>query len=281
MPSARSRAPAGSTPAPVTAAAAASRSAPAPRMNGLPVTPAAAISPAAARVSTASSAAFSDSSPCGPKGVGLVWSCPLSSVISASTPTPPWSEILPRSTSRVIALVTTSPGKSSAEGRMPLTFGMLISLDPLPQHGAAHAHADAHGGEPVADLGVLRELRGELDHQPDPGGGEGVADGDRAAPRVHPGVVVGDLEVVEEREHLDRERLVNLDEADIVHREPLPGEELLGGGHRADAHDLGLDAGELEVNQPHLGPQAKLACDLLGGDEAAGGAVVDAGGVAC
>src|SRR5580693_8065121 len=258
MPSARSRAAAGSTPAPAIAAAAPSRSAPAARMNGLPVTPTAAISPAAARASAASSAAFSDSSPCGPKVFGLVWSCPLSSVISASTPA-----LGPRSTSRTIALVTTSPGKLSAEGRMPLTFGMFISLDPLPQHGAAHAHADAHGGEPVADLGVLSELRGELDHQPDAGRGERVADGDRAAPRVHPRVVVGDLEVVEEREHLDRERLVDLDEADVVHGQPLPGEQLLGGGHGADAHDLGLDSGELEVHQAHLGRQAELGGGLL------------------
>jgi len=40
----------------------------------------------------------------------------------------------------------------------------------------------------------------------------------------------GDLEVVEEREHLDRERLVDLDQADVVHREPLPGQELLVAG---------------------------------------------------
>ena len=126
MPSARSRASAGSAASPPIAAAAPSRSAPAARMNGLPVTPAAAISPAAARASTASSAALSDSSPCGPKVFGLVWSCPLSSVISASTPAPP-SETRPRSTSRTIARVTTSDGKSSGAGRTPLWLEMLPS----------------------------------------------------------------------------------------------------------------------------------------------------------
>ena len=86
IPSARSRAAAGSAPAAARAAAAPSRSAPAPRMNGLPVTPTAATSPAATRASIASSAAFSDSRPRTPNVFGLVWSCPLSSVISAITP---------------------------------------------------------------------------------------------------------------------------------------------------------------------------------------------------
>ncbi len=108
MPAARSRATAGSIPGAVIAAPAPSRSAPAARMNGLPVTPTAAISPAAARAATASRAALSDSSPCGPNVLGLVWSWPLSRVISASMPT------APRSTSRTMARVTTSPGKASS-----------------------------------------------------------------------------------------------------------------------------------------------------------------------
>src|SRR3712207_9345881 len=39
----------------------------------------------------------------------------------------------------------------------------------LPDHGAAHADADAHGGEAVADLGVLLEVPGQLGHQPHAG----------------------------------------------------------------------------------------------------------------
>ena len=50
------------------------------------------------------------------------------------------------------------------------------------------------------------------------------------------------------------EPAVALDEPDVVHRQSLPGQELLGGGHGADAHHLGLDAGELEVDEAHLGP---------------------------
>ena len=43
-----------------------------------------------------------------------------------------------------------------------------------------------------------------------------MADGDRAAPRVDPRVVVGDAEVVEERQHLHGEGLVDLEQADVV-----------------------------------------------------------------
>ena len=46
-----------------------------------------------------------------------------------------------------------------------------------------------------------------------------MAEGDRAAPRVHPRVVVGDAVVVEEREDLDGECLVDLEQADVVDRE--------------------------------------------------------------
>ena len=81
------------------------RSAPTAKMNGLPVTPTAAI--VGPRAATASSASFSASSPAGPNVLGRVWSRPLSSVMSAIVPAPSGS-----STSRTSALVTTSSGNS-------------------------------------------------------------------------------------------------------------------------------------------------------------------------
>ena len=81
------------------------RSAPTAKMNGLPVTPTAAISPRWARPATASRAPLSSSRPAGPNVLGLVWSKPLSRVIRASVPAPSG-----RSTSRTYACVTTSSG---------------------------------------------------------------------------------------------------------------------------------------------------------------------------
>src|SRR6185437_996977 len=176
----RSRASAGSAAAAAIAAAAPSRSAPAARMNGLPVTPTAAISPAAARAATASTAAFSDISPRAPNVEGRVWSFPLSKVIKASVP-------VPRSTSRTCAWVTISSGSSPSEraysaSGVPVALGPEVSgIDVLPQDGAAHAEAGAHGRDAVPDLWPIGQLGGELDHQPDARRGQRVPDGDRAA----------------------------------------------------------------------------------------------------
>ena len=86
----------------------------------------------------------------------------------------------------------------------------------LPDDGPALAEAHAHRGQAEADVRVLLELAGQLRHQAHARGGERVADGDRAAVLVDAGVVVGDAERVEEREHLDGERLVDLEQADVV-----------------------------------------------------------------
>ena len=56
---------------------------PTAKMNGLPVTPTPTISPASARACSRSSASPSAASVAGPKVLGLVWSTPLSRVISA------------------------------------------------------------------------------------------------------------------------------------------------------------------------------------------------------
>ena len=61
------------------------RSAPTAKMNGLPVTPTAAMSVRAATLSSASPRA---SSPAGPNVLGRVWSRPLSSVMRAIVPAP-------------------------------------------------------------------------------------------------------------------------------------------------------------------------------------------------
>ena len=55
-----------------------------------------------------------------------------------------------------------------------------------------------------------------------------MADRDRAAPLVDARVVVGDAEVVEQREHLDGEGLVELEQADVVDRQAGLLQRLLG-----------------------------------------------------
>src|ERR1700722_11160865 len=126
--------------------------------------------------------------------------------MSAIVPAPPGS-----CTSRTTARVMTSSENSEVmtDSSRAGSFGAarLSGIEVLPQDEAAHAQPDTHRGQAIADAGLAGELAGQLDHQPHAGARERVAERDRAAPRVHPRVVVGDLEVVEEREHLHRERL--------------------------------------------------------------------------
>ena len=150
----------------------------------------------------------------------------------------------------------------------------------LPDHRGALAEPDAHRGQPVAHLGVLGELPGQLDHQPDAGGGQRVAERDRPAVLVDPGVVVVDAVVVEEGQHLHGEGLVQLEQADVVDGQAGAGQRPLGGRDRADAHHLGVDAGEAVADQGHPHRQAELGGGVGAGQDAGGRPVVEAGGVA-
>src|SRR5699024_12545296 len=69
------------------------------------------------------------------------------------------------------------------------------------------------------------ELARQLDHQSHAGCRERVAQRNRSAPRVDPRVVVVEAEVVEEGEDLHGERLVELDQPDVVEAEPRRSEE--------------------------------------------------------
>src|SRR5207244_3100702 len=94
-----------------------------------------------------------------PSTVGFVWSTPLSIVTSATGP------------ARVCA---------------GLSLNSVSGTRVFPQKRGAHAHADAECGQAVADVGPLAEPVGELRHQPDAGGSERVAAGDRPAVRIQP-----------------------------------------------------------------------------------------------
>ena len=75
-------------------------------------------------------------------------------------------------------------------------------------------------------------------HDAGAGHAERVAEGDRAA--VHVELVPRDAEVLGRRDHLRGERLVDLDEVDVVDRHAGPLERLAAGLDRAEAHDLGV-----------------------------------------
>ena len=94
-----------------------------------------------------------------------------------------------------------------------------------------------------------------------------MTDGDGAAVRVDSRVVVRDAERIEEGEHLDGERLVDLEQPDVVDAEAGELERPPRRRHRSGAHHLGLDAGVRVGHQPHLGREPQLGGGLGGGEQ--------------
>ncbi len=85
--------------------------------------------------------------------------------------------------------------------------------------------------------------------------------------------------MVEERQDLDGEGLVDLEQADVGDRQTRLGQRLLRRRDRAVAHDLRLDTHEGVGDQAHLDGEVVLPREVLGGDDRGGGAVVQAGRV--
>ena len=77
-----------------------------------------------------------------------------------------------------------------------------------------------------------------------------------------------------------RERLVELDEVEVGRLDARPGERLARGRDGADAHDVGVDAGDGGRDDARHRPQAELARPIRLDQEQRRGAVVDPGAVA-
>ena len=83
-----------------------------------------------------------------------------------------------------------------------------------------------------------------------------MAERDRAA--VHVQAIRIDRQLAQAGEHLRRERFVQLDEIDLIERQPGLLQDLLHGRHRPDAELLGLDAGRREADEPSERRQPEL-----------------------
>ena len=99
----------------------------------------------------------------------------------------------------------------------------------------------------------------------------GVADRDRAAVDVER--VVRDAELVAAVEHLHRERLVQLPEVDVVDLQAVALQQPRHREDRADAHLVGLAAGDGEAAEDAERLEAALLGELAVHDDAGRGAV--------
>src|SRR5690606_27022527 len=93
-------------------------------------------------------------------------------------------------------------------------------------------------------------------------------------------LVQGQAHVLDEAQHDRGERLVDLDEVDVVDGQPGLGERLAGGGRGPGEHDGGLGAGHGGGDDPRARGEPGPLPGLLGADGDEGGAVDDAGRVA-
>src|SRR5512133_1117706 len=161
--------------------------------------------------------------------------------------------------------------------RLTAESRQLIALsNPLHQHGHALAAADAEGGEAEALVLVLEEVQ-EGDEDAGAAGAHGVADGDGAAAQVHlGGIKLGQLG--QHAQALGGEGFVQLEEVDVLQLHAGLGQQLLDGGHGAQAHGGGVHTSLGEAED--AGDGLVGLGGGLGGPHQGPGAIVDAAGVA-
>src|SRR3984885_15642061 len=165
------------------------------------------------------------------------------------------------------------PSASVSKRKLVRFMRNLSRSDALDDRRGAHAPADAQRDERRALAGALElvERRAE-DHRA--GCAQRMAHGDRAAVDVDLAVV--EVERLAKAQHDRGERLVDLEEVDVVNRHPRAREHLLGHVDRSCQHDrgLGADVGESADFCARL--KACFRARLTRAQEHGGGAVDDA-----
>src|SRR5687768_8051977 len=102
----------------------------------------------------------------------------------------------------------------------------------LEDRGGAHAAADAHGHESVPDI-AAPHLVEQCRRQLGAGTTQRVAEGDRATVDIQPLRI--DRQLAQAREDLHGERLIELDQVDLIEGQAGPGEHLADCRDRSDA----------------------------------------------
>ncbi|GEM_PF-114405 len=151
-----------------------------------------------------------------------------------------------------------------------------IGLVRFPEAGDALADADAHGRSrpPAAPSPQLVQQRGG-----DPGAGaaERVTDGDRATVDVDQFAVAAEL--IDDRDRLRRERLIDLEQLQIADLPARPGKRPGHRRDRADAHVVGMHPGGRRSGIPGQRLGAGCQHGPLRHQQQPGGAIVETRGV--
>src|SRR5690242_1058456 len=165
----------------------------------------------------------------------------------------------PRAIGRILKLLSVFGYKTSAGA-----YAFRARLDHLEQAGRAHAAADAHRHDDVLHAAALAFDERVADEARS-GDAVGMAHRDRAA--VHVEALVRDAELVAAVDHLHRERLVQLPQADVADLEAGALEQLRDRVHGPDAHFVGLAARDREAAVDAERLQAALCRGLVAHDD--------------
>src|SRR5690606_26286208 len=127
----------------------------------------------------------------------------------------PMPRVPPVTTATLVMSSSRSDGRAPfyASEFTPLRSAAKAASSALDAHGNSHAAADAERDQSPAGVAAPHLVQ-QRDQHPRSGGADRVADGDRAAVHVHPLAV--EAEILRDGAGLGRERLVRLDQVDVV-----------------------------------------------------------------
>jgi hypothetical protein len=173
---------------------------------------------------------------------------------------------------------TSQPSTSQPSTGQPSTGQAGSSgLGSFPEHGDPLPDTDAHG-RGCSARAAAAQLVQQGGADPRAGAAKRMADRDRAAVDVHP---VGiKLQLVDDRDGLRGERLVQLGQLDLVQLPASPAKRLAHCWHRADAHVVRVHARRRRADIPGNRHRARCLRGSLGHQQQSGRAVVQRRGVA-
>src|SRR5687767_11087312 len=177
-----------------------------------------------------------------------------------------------------VVIVVTCSGGSSDPPAAILSTANPVLLKPLKDSRRAHATADAHRYQPIAaaaPLHLVHERRRQLCARTP----ERMAQRNRAAVDVQ--LVRIDRQLLQTRQHLRRERFVQLDQIDLVERQAGDLQRFPDCRDRTDAEQLRRDACRRVGDKPRQRLQAVRSRVIRGGNDNGGGAVARLRRVAC
>src|SRR3954447_3418124 len=173
-----------------------------------------------------------------------VTSAPSASIVSRASPvTCPTSVITP-SVMATSAVRAGAPLPSTTVPPLTTRSCMSPLLQTLDDRDVGLTATFAHRLQPVPAAGAF-ELVQQCGHQPRAGCAEGMPERDRAAVDVDLGEVGARLLLP--REHHGRERLVDLDEVDVVEAPPRLRQRVCSGRDGRGEHPHGVVASHREV----------------------------------